>query len=384
MNGHGLRNAIVGLVVGLVIGVVVGASVIAPRLTPPPLAAAVQIVEPIKPEPPKEPPKENAKAPPALRWKVASAYPAALPQLGAMARRLEDGVRRAAGPAFDIRLYDPDTLVPVLDMFDAVSAGAVDAAFATPSYWAKKAPTLQLFSGIPFGPGAGEYLAWFYVGGGRDHFERAYRRHNIHSLPCGLTTAGVSGWFRNEVRSTDEFKGLRMRIAGLGARVLEKMGVGTRLVAGGDIVSALKLGVVDAAEFSMPAVDLELGLSQVARHYYLPGWHQPAALFDLMINLDRWQALSDAQRAVIEAVCGDNVRFGLAESEALQFAALKELQGRGVAVHRWPPEVLAKLETSWKTVAEEMTAADGDFKKAWESLVAFRTSYSIWRELAYP
>ena len=245
---------------------------------------------------------------------MASAYSARLPQLGTLAKRLETQIWRVSGGAMEIRFHEPGTPVPADQIFDAVASGAIDAAFASPASSTGKSSALGLFSAVPFGPTAGEYLAWIEFGGGQALMEALYHRHNIHAVVCGLLAPEGSGWFRKEILVADDFKGLRMRITGLGARVMKKMGVATVALSGGDIFMALEAGTLDAAEFSMPAIDRILGLERLAKHYYLPGWHQPATLFPLIVNLDRWAKLEAVQKARVQAVCGDNVRYGLAEA----------------------------------------------------------------------
>ncbi len=365
-----MRNTIIGIIIGIVVGVVVGATVIAPRLAPP--------------APPAPPAPTSKPAEPAVRWKMASAYGASLPQLGTLAKRVTREIRRVSAGAMKIKFHEPGALVPPLETFDAVASGAVDAAFSSPGEWGDKIPALHLFSAIPFGPAAGEYLAWIYFGGGKELFDDIIHRRNIHGVYCGLLAPEAAGWFRREIRTFDDLDGVRMRASGLGAKVLRKLGVQTRRLSGGDIFVALESGAIDAAEFSMPAIDLKLGFQQMARNYYFPGWHQPSTLFALMINLDRWDALSTTHKAQIEVVCGDNVRHGLAEGEALQFDALKELRADGVRIERWSDDILEALEAAWREVAAEEAAADADFATAWRSLTAFRDDYAIWKELGHP
>jgi TRAP-type mannitol/chloroaromatic compound transport system substrate-binding protein len=159
--------------------------------------------------------------------------------------------------------------------------------------------------------------------------------------------------------------------------------VSAQLLAPGDIFPALELGTIDAAEFSMPAIDLDLGFYQIAKHYYFPGWHQPSSLLELIINKDKWDSLSERQQALIEMACGDSIRWGIAEGEAIQFGALQELQAKGVTLHRWSPEILAALEKAWQEVVAEESAKDADFARVWESLSAFRADYQLWRDYGY-
>jgi TRAP-type mannitol/chloroaromatic compound transport system substrate-binding protein len=314
---------------------------------------------------------------------MGSAYAGSLPQLGTLAKRFGEEIWRVSGGDMEIRFHEPGTLVPDFEMFDAVASGAIDAAFASPGRWGERHPALRLFAAVPFGPSASEYLAWIYFGGGRELFEEIHRRNSIHSLFCGVIAPEASGWFRKEVRTVEDLKGLKMGFLGLGAKVMAKLGVETVPLTGGNVFLAMERGTVDATEFSMPAIDLELGLYEMAKHYYFPGWHQPATLFALMINLDKWQGLGAARKARIEAVCGDNIRYGLAEGEALQFVALKKLNALGVILHRWPAPILEALEKAWREVAVEEATADADFKRVWESLSAFRREYGIWRELGH-
>ena len=318
-----------------------------------------------------------------IRWKMGSTYPGSLTQLGTLAKRVDAQIDLVSGGNIQIKFFEPGALVPALEVFDAVAQGSVETAFSTPGYWAGKVPSLQLFAAVPFGPNAGEYLAWFYFGGGKEIFDEIYHKNGIHSVMCGLIAPEASGWFRKEIKSVDDLKGLKMRFFGLGAKVMEKMGVSTQLLAGGDIYPALELGTIDATEFSMPAIDLKLGFHQVAKHYYFPGWHQQSTLFDLMVNKAKWDALSKTQQAQIEAVCGDNIRHGFAEGEAIQFGALKELKEKGVNIHVWPQEILDTLQKAWVEVAAEQAAADADFKRAWESLQNFRKDYATWKEVGY-
>ena len=317
-----------------------------------------------------------------VRWDMQSTYPGSLTQLGTLGKRVEEQIALVSDGEIRITFQEPGAIVPALEVFDAVASGAVDAGYSTPGYWAGKVPALQLFAAVPFGPAAPEYLAWFYFGGGEALFEEIYHQHGIHSEICGMIAPEASGWFRKEIKSVDDLKGLKMRFFGLGAKVMEQVGVSTQLLAGGDIYPALELGTIDATEFSMPAIDLKLGFYQVANHYYFPGWHQQSTMFDLMMNKEQYDELSDVQKAQIGSVCGDSVRFGLVEGEAIQFAALQELQDKGVQIHKWPPEMLAEFEEAWGVVVTEQQK-DPEFKKVWDSLQEFRENYTIWRDLGY-
>ncbi len=316
-------------------------------------------------------------------WNLQSTYPGSLTQLGTLGIRIAEQVTRITDGEINMVFQEPGAIVPALEVFDAVGTGAVEAGWSTPGYWAGRVPALQLLAAVPFGPQAGEYLAWVKFGGGKELLEELYEPHNIHAIHCGIIAPEAAGWFREPINSPEDFQGLTMRFFGLGAKVMEKMGTSTQLLAGGDIFPALELGTIDATEFSMPAIDLNLGFYQVASHYYFPGWHQQATLFDLMINLDLWESLDESTQFKIETVCDASITYGLAEGEALQFDALAQLEENGVTLHTYSDEILEALEAAWLEVVEEESAADADFARTYESYATFRENYRRWGELGY-
>ncbi len=326
----------------------------------------------------------DAEAPvPTVRLKIAGTVPASLIQVGTLGARLPQTVAAISDGRVEMNFFDPGALVPPFEVFEAVSTGSVDAGWGTAGYWIGKVPALALFSAVPFGPAAGEYLAWFYFGGGQELYEEIYARHNIHGTICGIVPPEASGWFRREITDLEELRGLKMRFFGLGAKVMEKVGVSTQLLAGGDIYPALELGTIDATEFAMPAIDRDLGFHEIAKHYYFPGWHQQSTFLEVIINRNVWTGMSETQRMQITTACGDSVRHSIAEGEALQFDAIRELESAGVNIHKWPPDMLAAFEAAWDDVAAEEAAADEDFNRVWTSLQRFRTDYAIWQHLGY-
>lgn len=318
-----------------------------------------------------------------VNWRMTSTYPSTLLQIGTSGKRISTELTKISNGNIELKFYEPGVLAPPFETFDAVSYGAVEAGWSTPGYWAGKELALQLFASMPFGPSAPEYLAWFDFGGGKELFEEIYHTHNIHSLVCGLTPPEASGWFKREIKSIDDFKGLKIRFFGLGAKVLEEIGAAPQLIAGGEIYQALELGTIDATEFAMPAVDERMGFYEVAKHYYMPGWHQQSTFFELMINLDAWNSLTENQQLLFETACSANVRHAIAEGEALQPAALARLEAQGVQIHTWSPEILEGLEQAWNKVANDMQESDANFKRVWQSLQDFREQYKGWADRGY-
>jgi TRAP-type mannitol/chloroaromatic compound transport system substrate-binding protein len=318
-----------------------------------------------------------------LNWDMQSTYPGSLTQLGTLGKVLSERLAAVSGGSINLKFQEPGAIVPALETFDAVASGAVQAGWSTPGYWTGKDTSLALFAAVPFGPRASEYIAWMKFGGGQDLLDEVYSAYGIKSIACGVIAPEASGWFRNEINSVDDLKGLKMRFFGLGAKVMQKLGVSTQLLAGGDIFPALELGTIDATEFSMPAIDLKLGFYQVAKYYYFPGWHQQSTIFELMLNKDEWDALDDQTKAVFETVCDANITYGIAEGEAIQPAAIAELREKGVNIKTWDPAILDTLRSAWLEVVEEEKAANPNFAKVWESLTEFRAQYEGWSELGY-
>ena len=318
-----------------------------------------------------------------VKLNMPSTFPGSLIQLGQAGVKLQDTINSISGGDIEVKFFEPKALVPPLEIFDAVSNGSVDAGWSVSGYWGSKNSALNLFAAVPFGPAAGEYLGWMWFGGGEDLMNEIYHQNGIHSLACGVIAPEASGWFRKEINSPEDLKGLKMRFFGLGAKVMQKLGVDTQLLAGGDIYPALERGTIDATEFSMPAIDQNLGFYNIAKHYYFPGWHQQSTIQELLINKAKWDAMSDQQRELIKTACKANVAYQLAEGESIQGKALAEMEAAGVTIHKWPPEMLDTFRTAWGEVVEEEVAANPDFKKAWESLSQFREQYAKWKDLGY-
>lgn len=314
---------------------------------------------------------------------VASTFPGDMPVLGDVSRGLPEKVLRASGGDLIFKFHEPGVLVPGAETVNAVAEGKVAAAWAGAGWFAAKDSAFNMFSSVPFGPGIGEYLAWLYRGGGLEMAREMFHQNGVHNIPCALIPPEASGWFRKEIKSVDELKGLRMRFFGLGAKVMQKLGVETRQLPPGEILEALKSGALDATEFSLPAMDKPLGFYTVAKFYYFPGWHQQATFFDLYINLKVWNSLSDRHKAIIELACGDTMRDTIADGEAAQWKAMKEIQAEGVRLKRWPPEILIAFDNAWKEVVAEESAKNPNFKRVFDSYADFRDNYAIWRHFNY-
>jgi TRAP-type mannitol/chloroaromatic compound transport system substrate-binding protein len=318
-----------------------------------------------------------------VRWKMHSSFGSKVAVIGEGAVNISETVTAMSGGEIRMQFFEPGALIPGTAYYDPVSSGSIDAAFGTPGYNVNKNNAYAFFSAVPFGPNGGEYLAWMRYAGGEEIATEMYARDNIRYNLCGIIAPESSGWFRNEIKSLDDLRGLKMRFFGLGAKVMEKFGVSTQLLAGGDIYPALELGSIDATEFSMPAIDKDLGFYQVAKHNYFPGWHQQSTMNELLVHQAAYDKLNDTQKAVIKGACDANVMFMFVRGEAIQFSAMQYHQEKGVTIHRWSDDILAAFEKAWLEVIEAEIAGNDDAKKIWASLTNFRKDYAIWKDNGY-
>ncbi|KZK78205.1 Monocarboxylate 2-oxoacid-binding periplasmic protein precursor [Pseudovibrio sp. W64] len=321
-----------------------------------------------------------------LLLKTPIAFSTSLPGLGSPIPRVADQLKLMSGGTIKMKVYEPGKLVPPFEILDAVSSGKINSGYTTAGYWAGKIPAAPLFSAVPFGPEAGEYAAWLYYGNGLSLYQEMYDQagYNVKVMPCAIIAPETSGWFAKEINSPEDLKGLKMRFFGLGGKVMQKLGVATSLLPGGEIFPALEKGAIDATEFSMPAIDARLGFHKLVKYNYFPGWHQQATVFELLINKDVWNKASDTHKAIIENACKASVTDSFAEGEAIQHEALLDnVNNNGVQIKQWSPEMLDVFRSTWNDVAQEEAANDAFFAKVLTDLNQFRDNYKIWKENAF-
>ncbi|WP_085307159.1 TRAP transporter substrate-binding protein [Planktotalea arctica] len=318
--------------------------------------------------------------------KTPIAFSTALPGLGSPIPRVAEQLDLMSGGTLRMKVYEPGKLVPPFEILDAVSSGKINSGYTTAGYWAGKIPAAPLFSAVPFGPEAGEYMAWLYYGNGMTLYQEMYDQagYNVHVMPCAIIAPETSGWFAKEINTPEDLKGLKMRFFGLGGKVMQKLGVATSLLPGGEIFPALEKGAIDATEFSMPAIDARLGFHKLVKFNYFPGWHQQATVFELMINKDVWNEASEQHKAIIDNACKASVTDSYAEGEAIQHAALIDnVENNGVQMRQWSDEMLDTFRATWEEVAAEEAAGDEFFNKVLTDMNEFRDGYKIWKENAF-
>ena len=313
--------------------------------------------------------------------KVPVAFNTNLVGLGTPVKTFKKGLESISS-TMKVKIYEPNKLIAPFEILDAVSSGKVNAGWSISGYWAGRMPEAAIFSAIPFGPEAPEFLAWLYEGNGLKLYQKMYDdgKFNVHVLPCSISAPETAGWFKREITKKEDLKGLKIRFYGLGGEVMNKMGASVSLIPGGEIFSALEKGVIEASEFSSPVVDQKLGFHKIAKYNYFPGWHQQATIFELLINKKTWNNMSNQQRSAVEMTCKANLATSLAESEAAQGPAIKKnIEEKGVIVKKWSPEMLNEFRSAWGEALVDLRKDEG-FESVWTDLVKFRKDYSYWNK----
>lgn len=318
-----------------------------------------------------------------ISWRVPAVFPSTMPVLGDNPIYLADAVRKASAGKIDMELYEPGEIVPAFAITDAVRDGKVPAGYTWLGYDQGKIPASPLISAVPFGMEPWEYSAWWYEGGGRELTEALYHRNNLHPIYCGMTGPETAGWFRQQVTSLDDVKGLKIRFAGLGGQVLERLGASVTMIPGGEIFQALEKGAIDATEFALPVVDQALGFNRVAKYNYYPGWHQPFTSSHLVVNLEVWKLLSVDNQAMLDMGCTSAVTRNLAQAEALQGEIIEGFKSIGVVAETLPTPLLKELQAVTELLLEEEAAKDADFAEILASQREFRRHYRTWKLRAY-
>lgn len=318
-----------------------------------------------------------------VRWKVPVAFGTHLPALGDNILYVADMVNKASGGDVQFKIYEPGKLVPAFQITEAVGQNKLPAGYTWIGYDQGRIPSAPLFAAVPFGMEPWEFNAWWFEGGGQALGEEVYGEHNVHPILCGIIGPETAGWFRNEIKSLDDIKGLKMRFAGLGGKVMQKAGASVTMLPGGEIFQALEKNAIDATEFSMPAIDQLLGFDKIAKNNYFPGWHQIYTAEYLLVNKDTWAETSDQHKALIELACTAGITRNLSKGEALQGSVMAKFPEKGVTARKLPDNILRELKALTEEVLAEESAKDPLFKKVLDSQNAFRAEYQNWKGMAY-
>ena len=308
-----------------------------------------------------------------FEWKMYTTWPKNFPGLGTGAQYLADTIGKLSNGRLTIKLYGAGERVPALEVFDAVSRGSAEMGHGAAYYWKGKSPAAPFFTAVPFGLTAQEMNGWLYHGGGLELWRELYQQFNLIPFEAGNTGTQMGGWFNKEIQGLDDLKGLKMRIPGLGGDVLQRLGVTTVNIPGGELFTALQSGAIDATEWVGPYNDLAFGLYKAAKYYYYPGWQEPGPTLECIVNREAYSKLPDDLQAIVATACQATGSQMLSEYAARNQAALQTLvKEHGVQIRAFPDEVMAALEETSALVLEELVAEDDFSRKVYESFSQFR------------
>lgn len=322
-------------------------------------------------------------AKPEFKWKMVTTWPKNFPVLGTNANYLAKIIEEMSGGRIRIKVYGANELVPAFEAFDVVSRGTAQMGHGAAYYWKGKNEATQFFAAIPFGMNAQELNAWLYYGGGMTLWEELYDRFNLIPTAIGNSGVQMAGWFRKEINSVDDLKGLKMRIPGLGGEVLKRAGGTPVNLPGGEIFTSLQSGAIDATEWVGPYNDMAFGLYKAAKNYYYPGWHEPGSTLETFINKDAFNELSADLQAIVKHACKDANMDMISEFTAKNNQALETLVSKHkVNLRPLPDDVLKKLHGLSNIVVQEVADKNAFSQKVYASYSGFQQQAMKWTDVS--
>ena len=323
-----------------------------------------------------------AQSMPEVKWRLTASWPKSLDTIYGACETFAKHVAEATDNKFQVQPFAAGEIVPALQVLDAVQNGTVEMGHSAMYYYIGKDPTWALFCAVPFGLNGRQQNAWFYDGDGTKLMDEFGKKSNVYPLVGGNTGAQMGGWFRKEIKTVDDLKGLKFRIGGWAGKTLQKLGVVPQQIAGGDIYPALEKGTIDAAEWVGPYDDEKLGFYKVAPYYYYPGWWEGGTALHFLINQAKWNELPKNYQAIVIAAAGfANVEV-TARYDARNPGALKRLIAAGTQLRAFPQPVMEACLKASNEVNAETSAANADYKKVLDSMQAFRNDEVLWWQVA--
>jgi TRAP-type mannitol/chloroaromatic compound transport system substrate-binding protein len=313
-----------------------------------------------------------------LRWRLTSSFPKSLDTLFGVNDVFAEKMKEMSGGKFIITTHAPGELVPAFGTIDAVQAGTVEMANTAPYYYFGKDETFALSCAIPFGLNARQMSAWYYEGGGLKLMREFYAQYNIVNFAMGNTGAQMGGWFRKEIKSLEDMKGLKFRVGGFGGRVAARIGVVPQNIPGGEIYQALEKGTIDAADWVGPYDDQKLGFYKVAPFYAYPGWWEGGPQLELHVNSKAYNALSSEYKAMIEMASAYAATDMMAKYDARNTAALKQLVAAGAKLFPFPKDTMDAAFKEAMALYQEIGEKNANWKKVYASYSNFRREVNLW------
>ena len=312
--------------------------------------------------------------------RLATSWPANFPIMGTGIERFAKRLEIISQDTLRVKVYPKNILLPALGVFDAASAGAIDAYHSASYFYKGKNEAFNLFTGFPFGMTATEMNAWIDNGGGIELWRELYAKYNLVPFKGGNTDVQMGGWFKKEINSLKDLKGLKMRIPGLGGEVFAKLGVKPVLLPAGEIYLALERSVLDATEWLGPSLDTKMGFQKVAKYYYT-GWHEPGSMLSLVFNQKKFNTLSEEHKMMIEMASNELNTTMNSEFQAENTKALKVVEESGAIIKTFPKEILFAAKKAMLEVVAEKSDKSADFKKVWESASSFLAQNKKWTDM---
>lgn len=323
-----------------------------------------------------------AQSQPQIRWRMASSFPKSLDALYGIAEDIAGRVSRMTDGKFEIRVFAGGEIVPPLQVLDAVQNGTVECGQTASYYYVGKNPAFAFDTALPFGMNCRQQNAWMYYGGGMELTRELFKSYNIVNFPCGNTGTQMAGWYRKEIKTVADLKGLKMRIPGLAGQILARLGVVPQQIGGGEIYQALERGTIDAAEWVGPYDDERLGLNKVAKYYYYPGWWEGSAQLSIYVNLKQWQSLPRSYQEALETACAEANIHMVAKYDAKNTEALRRLVAAGAQLRAFPRPVMEACLKVANELYDELVAKHPEFKKIYEPWRKFRNDQLLWFRVA--
>lgn len=317
-----------------------------------------------------------------LRWRLTSSFPKSLDTIYGAAETFSKTVREMTSGRFQISVHAAGELVPPFQLVDAVQNATVECGHTAPYYFFGKDETFALGCAVPFGPNSRQMTAWMNEGNGLKLMRDFYRQYNIINIPMGNTGAQMGGWYRKEVKSVADIKGLKFRVGGFAGRVVERLGGVPQNIPAGDIYPSLEKGTIDAAEWVGPYDDEKLGFNKVAPYYYYPGWWEGGPQMDLYINIKAWESLTPEYKAIVEAAAAVAHIDMQAKYDARNPIALKRLVASGTKVVRFPKDVMEAAFRESQKLYSELSAKNPNWAKVYGDWVRFRNDQVMWSRFA--
>ena len=314
----------------------------------------------------------------AVRWRIASSFPKSLDTIFGAAEVFARQVKAMSGGKFEVSVHAAGELMPAFGVVDGVQQGSIEGAHTAPYYFFGKDECFALGCAIPFGLNSRQMTAWMVEGNGLKLMREFYAKFNIINFPGGNTGAQMGGWFRKEIKSVADIKGLKFRIGGFGGKVIERIGGVPQNIPGGEIYPALEKGTIDAAEWVGPYDDQKLGFNKVAPYYYYPGWWEGGPEIDFFFNTKAYEALSPEYKAIVESAAASAHVFMQARYDAVNPLALKQLVGAGTKLRPFPPDMMAAAFKAAMGLYEELNGKNESWKKIYADYNKFRADQNLW------